>query len=41
MQLIIQNEWYKEYFKSIAKEDVRDVEADAANADAEGEKIYE
>ena len=41
MQLIIQNEWYKEYFKSIAKEDVRDVEADAANADAEGEKVYE
>jgi alkylation response protein AidB-like acyl-CoA dehydrogenase len=41
MQLIIQNEWYKEYFKSIIKEDVRDVEADAVNADAEGEKIYE
>ncbi len=41
MQLIIQNEWYKEYFKSIVKEDVRDVEADAVNADAEDEKVYE
>jgi alkylation response protein AidB-like acyl-CoA dehydrogenase len=41
MQLIIQNEWYKEYFKVLSKEDVRDVEADAVNADAEGEKIYE
>jgi butyryl-CoA dehydrogenase len=41
MQLIIQNEWYKEYHKVPSKEDVRDVEADAVNADAEGEKIYE
>jgi hypothetical protein len=41
MQLIIQNEWYKEYLKVLSKEDVRDVEADAVNADAEGEKIYE
>ncbi len=41
MQLIIQNEWYKEYFKVLSKEDVRDVEGDALNADAEDEKIYE
>jgi alkylation response protein AidB-like acyl-CoA dehydrogenase len=41
MQLIIQNEWYKEYHKVLSNEDVRDVEADAVNADAEGEKIYE
>jgi len=41
MQLIIQNEWYKEYFKVLAKEDVRDVEQDAVNADDEEEKIYE
>jgi hypothetical protein len=41
MQLIIQNEWYKEYHKVLSNEDVRDVEADAVNADVEGEKIYE
>ena len=41
MQLIIQNEWYKEYFKVLSKEDVRDVESDALNADAKDEKIYE
>ncbi|MBN2297794.1 MAG: acyl-CoA/acyl-ACP dehydrogenase [Deltaproteobacteria bacterium] len=41
MQLIIQNEWYKEYFKVLAKEDVRDVEQDAANAGEEEEKVYE
>lgn len=41
MQLIVQNEWYKEYFKTLSKEDVRDVEADAVGADAEEEKIYE
>jgi alkylation response protein AidB-like acyl-CoA dehydrogenase len=41
MQLIIQNEWYKEYFKVLSKEDVRDVEGDALNADAEEEKVYE
>jgi alkylation response protein AidB-like acyl-CoA dehydrogenase len=40
MQFIIQNEWYKEYFKVLSKEDVRNVEGDALNADAEGEKIY-
>ncbi|HHO76535.1 MAG TPA: acyl-CoA dehydrogenase [Deltaproteobacteria bacterium] len=41
MQLIIQNEWYKEYFKILANEDVRDVEQDAVNAGEEEEKVYE
>ena len=41
MQLIIQNEWYKEFFKVISKEDVRDVEEDALNAHQVEEKIYE
>ncbi len=41
MQLIIQNEWYKEYFKVLSKEEVRDVEADAVNACEEEEKVYE
>lgn len=41
MQLIIQNEWYKEYFKTLSKEDVRDVESDALNAHEEEEKVYE
>jgi butyryl-CoA dehydrogenase len=41
MQLIIQNEWYKEYFKVLSKEKVRDVESDALHADQEEEKVYE
>lgn len=41
MQLIIQNEWYKEYFKELSKEKVRNVEEDAINADQEEEKVYE
>ncbi|HQJ07701.1 MAG TPA: acyl-CoA dehydrogenase, partial [Deltaproteobacteria bacterium] len=41
MQLIIQNEWYKEFFKVISKEDVRDVEEDALNAHQTEEKVYE
>jgi alkylation response protein AidB-like acyl-CoA dehydrogenase len=41
MQLIIQNEWYKEYFKTLSKEDVRDVESDALNAHEDEEKVYE
>lgn len=41
MQSIIQNEWYKEYLNVLSKEDIRNVEEDALNADAEGEKIYE
>ncbi len=41
MQLIIQNEWYKEYLRVIAKEDIRDVEGDAPAAYQEEEKVYE
>ncbi len=41
MQLIIQNEWYKEYLKVLSKEDVRDVEQDAVGADDTEEKVYE
>ncbi|HDP23920.1 MAG TPA: acyl-CoA dehydrogenase [Deltaproteobacteria bacterium] len=41
MQLIIQNEWYKEFHKVISKEDVRDVEQDALNASDVEEKVYE
>lgn len=41
MQYIIQNEWYKEYLKVLSKEEVRDVEQDAPNADQTEEKIYE
>lgn len=40
-QMIIQNEWYKEYFKVLSKEPVRDVEDDAVNADQVEEKVYE
>jgi butyryl-CoA dehydrogenase len=41
MQLIIQNEWYKEYAKVLSKEGVRDVEADAVSAGAVEEKVFE
>jgi len=41
MQMIIQNEWYKEYDKVLSKEPVRDVESDAANAGQQEEKVYE
>ncbi|OHD71239.1 MAG: acyl-CoA dehydrogenase [Spirochaetes bacterium RBG_16_49_21] len=41
MQLIIQNEWYKEFEEVLSKEPVRDVEGDAAAADEPDEKIYE
>ena len=41
MQLIIQNEWYKEYLKVLSKEKVRDVERDALHAFEPDEKIYE
>ena len=41
MQLIIQNEWYKEYFKTLSKEDVRDVAQAALNAHEHEEKVYE
>ena len=40
MQMIIQNEWYKEYHKVISRENVRDVEADAPGASEADEKIY-
>ncbi len=41
MQLIIQNEWYKEYDKVLSKQPVRDVEGDAVNAHESDEKVYE
>jgi alkylation response protein AidB-like acyl-CoA dehydrogenase len=41
MQMIIQNEWYKEYEKVLSKEPVRDVEDDAANAHESEEKVYD
>ena len=41
MQMIIQNEWYKEYHKVLSAEKVRDVEQDARNADQVDEKVYE
>ncbi len=41
MQLIIQNEWYKEHEKVLSKEAVRDVEGDAVNAHETDEKVYE
>lgn len=41
MQLIVQNEWYKEYLEVLAGENVRDVEGDAAGADQHEEKVYE
>jgi len=39
--IIIQNEWYKEYFKVISKLNLRDVEQDAPGADQVEEKVYE
>jgi hypothetical protein len=39
MNLVIQHEYYRELLASTPT--ARDVEADAANADAEGEKVYE
>ena len=41
MQLIIQNEWYKEYQKVLSKQPVRDVENDALHAHETEEKVYE
>jgi len=42
MSMIIAHEWYTEYAKArAAKAPWRDYEADAAEADADGEKIYE
>ena len=39
MNLVIQHEYYREILP--AQPDVRNVEADAVNAEAEGEKVYE
>jgi alkylation response protein AidB-like acyl-CoA dehydrogenase len=39
MNLVIQHEYYRELLSNIAS--TRDVEADAINADTEGEKVYE
>jgi butyryl-CoA dehydrogenase len=41
MSMIIAHEWYKEYFARKARKNERDYESDAAEAFAEGEKIYE
>ena len=41
MQLIIQTEWYKEFEKTWAQSDVRDVENDAKNAHESEEKVFE
>lgn len=41
MQLIVQNEWYKEFLESVSKENTRNVENDAQSADQPEEKIYE
>jgi butyryl-CoA dehydrogenase len=41
MQLIIQNEWYKEFLENVSKEKTRNVEDDASAADQPDEKIYE
>jgi alkylation response protein AidB-like acyl-CoA dehydrogenase len=41
MQMIVQNEWYKEYHKVLSVEKVRDVEGDARNAGMDEEKVYE
>ena len=41
MQLIIQNEWFREFAKNVARDDVRDVENDARDSNAVEEKVYE
>jgi butyryl-CoA dehydrogenase len=41
MQLIVQNEWYKEYEEAASKEPVRNVEGDAEAADESDEKVYD
>ena len=41
MAMIIGTEWYKEYEAQLKRGDQRDVELDAASADAEDEKVYE
>ncbi|MEW6258508.1 MAG: acyl-CoA dehydrogenase family protein [Thermodesulfobacteriota bacterium] len=41
MSMIIAHEWYRECMKTLASKDMRDFEADAEEAFAEDEKIYE
>ena len=41
MAMIIANEWYKEYWTTRGKERIRDMEPDAAEAQAADEKIFE
>jgi len=41
MSMIIAHEWYREFYKTLEKRLVRDYEADAKEADAVDEKIYE
>jgi alkylation response protein AidB-like acyl-CoA dehydrogenase len=41
MSMIIANEWYKEYHINKTSGKIRDFETDAAEADAEDEKIFE
>ena len=41
MSMIIANEWYKQYFQDKKQGKTRDMEADAAEAHAMGEKIFE
>ena len=41
MSMIIANEWYKEYWKNKTTGKIRDMEPDAAEADAQDEKIFE
>ena len=41
MSMIIANEWYKEYWKNKKNGNIRDMELDAAEANAKDEKIFE
>lgn len=41
MSMIIASEWYKEYWKNKGSGKIRDLEADAAEAGAPDEKIFE
>jgi butyryl-CoA dehydrogenase len=41
MSMIIANEWYREHFNNQKLPQIRDYEADAVEADAPDEKIFE
>jgi len=41
MSMIIANEWYKESYRNKKTGSVRDMEEDAAEAQAKDEKIFE